>query len=120
MGLVGDGKIDLNDIDALRQCVQGVTQVTNCSGKLVEMFDEDLESMGKEFETWTKIWGDSRERLREREKEIDKDLKGLGDKVTEKEEAIKERREQIRAVKTQSLKNDQKIERLLRAIVASS
>jgi hypothetical protein len=59
----------------------------------VEGFEEDLESMGKEFEKWTKIWVDSRERLRGKEEEIDKDLKGLGDKVAEKEEAIKGRKE---------------------------
>lgn len=59
----------------------------------MEGFEEDLESMGKEFEKWTKIWVDSRERLRGKEEEIDKDLKGLGDKVAEKEEAIKGRKE---------------------------
>jgi predicted nucleic acid-binding Zn-ribbon protein len=104
-------KIDLTDIDGLKALIQSITQATNPLGKIVEMIDDDLESMGKEYDNWTKVYTQNKEKMKDREKEIENELQGLYDKITSKDEQIKEKKAQIEAIKTQQMRNTKKIEK---------
>lgn len=83
------------------------------------MVDDDLESMNKEYDSWTKVYIASKEKMKDKEREIEGELQALNDKITSKDEQIKERKAQIEAVKTQILRNSKKIEKLLNDIVGS-
>jgi len=76
------------------------------------MIDDDLESMGKEYDNWTRVYNQSKEKMKDREKEIEGDLQTLYDKITSKDEQIKEKKAQIEAIKTQQMRNAKKIEKL--------
>ena len=110
---------DLTDIDGLKGLIQSITQATNPLGKIVEMIDDDLESMGKEYDNWTRVYNQSKEKMKDREKEIEGDLQTLYDKITSKDEQIKEKKAQIEAIKTQQMRNAKKIEKLQNDIVGS-
>merc|ERR1712083_818874 len=106
MGYDGEAeKMDLSDIDGLKGLIQSITQATNPLGKIVEMIDDDLESMGKEYDNWTRVYNQSKEKMKDREKEIEGDLQALYDKITSKDEQIKEKKAQIEAIKTQQMRN---------------
>ena len=112
-------KLNQTDIEGQKALIQSVTQATNPLGKIVEMVDDDLESMNKEYDSWTKVYIASKEKMKDKEREIEGELQALNDKITSKDEQIKERKAQIEAVKTQILRNSKKIEKLLNDIVGS-
>lgn len=40
------------DIEKLRSCIQNLTRSTNPLGKLLDFFQEDIDTIQRELETW--------------------------------------------------------------------
>lgn len=104
----------------LKELIQKITQSSNPLGKIIEFVDDDIESISKEYQYWTRAYKDTKEKLKDKEKESETQLQTYKDKITNKEEQIREKKGQIESIKTQILRNSQKIEKLLNGIVGGT
>lgn len=107
------------EIDKLRVSIQTLTRSANPLGKVMDYVQEDLDSMQKELQRWK---SENKEHALElkREKSItDKAIEPLRAQLTEVDQAIKDQLDLIAAVKSNIIRNDQKIDKMLRSIAKS-
>lgn len=107
------------EIDKLRVSIQTLTRSANPLGKVMDYVQEDLDSMQKELQRWKQ---ENKEHALElkREKSItDKAIEPLRAQLTEVDQAIKDQLDLIAAVKSNIIRNDQKIDKMLRSIAKS-
>lgn len=105
------------DVKKIREHVQALVQSTNPLGKAMDMLQEDVESMQKELQFWT------RERKSYAQTIVDqRDV--LSETATKSDAALEEADEEIRAmrskivsVKAAILRNDDKVAKLLAMVV---
>ena len=108
------------EIYSLRASIQTLCQSSNPLGRCLEYVQEDLESMGKELETWRAL------RYRRAGEQTDEEattastLVGLKAELEKVEEMIKEKQAQIRFAKGAILRNDQQVERLISQVVRAA
>jgi TRAF3-interacting protein 1 len=106
-------------IDGMKEIIQGITQNINPMGKIIQFIDDDIESMKREHDNWSRIYSTSVEQLEDKEKLIDAELQPYKDKIIAKEEQTREKKAQIESLKTKILRNNLKIEKLLSDIVGT-
>ncbi|XP_021367230.1 TRAF3-interacting protein 1-like isoform X2 [Mizuhopecten yessoensis] len=107
------------EIDRLRGSIQTLTRSANPLGKIMDYVQEDLDSMQKELERWKT---ENKEHILalKREKAItDKAIEPMKAQLGEVDQAIADQMDLIAAVKSNIIRNDQKIEKLLRSIAKS-
>ncbi|XP_069119602.1 TRAF3-interacting protein 1-like isoform X2 [Argopecten irradians] len=107
------------EIDKLRGSIQTLTRSANPLGKIMDYVQEDLDSMQKELERW-KTENKEHVLALKREKGItDKAIEPMKAQLGEVDQAIADQMDLIAAVKSNIIRNDQKIEKLLRSIAKS-
>ncbi|XP_033728168.1 TRAF3-interacting protein 1-like isoform X3 [Pecten maximus] len=107
------------EIDKLRGSIQTLTRSANPLGKIMDYVQEDLDSMQKELERWK---AENKEHVLalKREKGItDKAIEPMKAQLGEVDQAIADQVDLIAAVKSNIIRNDQKIDKLLRSIAKS-
>merc|ERR1719446_1002979 len=106
-----------SEVSALRASIQTLCQSSNPLGRCLEYVQEDLESMGKELETWRALRHRRAGELSDEEATTASALVGLKAELEKVEELIREKHAQIRFAKASILRNDGQIERLLSQVV---
>jgi len=106
-----------NEINTLRTTIQTLCQASNPLGRCLEYVQEDLESMGKELETWRALRRRRASELAEEEAATGSSLVSLQAELSKMDDLIKEKQVHIRHAKAQIIRNDQIIEQLLSNVV---
>lgn len=100
-------------LSELKQYIQKITQNSNPLGKLVEFIDDDLDNMNKECKKWQDIYREVNDKLEKAEQETEREHQHYYTKLMELDEQIFEQDSKIKAVKSQVLKNNTKIQSVL-------
>ncbi|EFN90131.1 TRAF3-interacting protein 1 isoform X2 [Harpegnathos saltator] len=108
-----DREAAVKEIDKLRGTIQTLTRTTNPLGKLLDYLQEDVEMMEKEFSDWENQYHQLSEQLEREQKETQEIIEPMKETLKEIESNIKTQLDKICQVKSQIMKNDQKIQRLL-------
>jgi len=108
-----------NEINTLRSTIQTLCQASNPLGRCLEYVQEDLESMGKELETWRQLRRRRAGELAEEEAATGSALVALQAEHARMDELIKEKQAHIRHAKASIIRNDAHIEQLLSNVVRS-
>ncbi|KAL3923388.1 MAG: hypothetical protein SGPRY_004233 [Prymnesium sp.] len=106
-----------NEINSLRQTIQTLCQASNPLGRCLEYVQEDLDSMGKELETWRQLRRRRTNALAEEEATTASSLLNLNTELGKMEELIKDKQSRIRHAKASIIRNDSTIEQLLSNVV---
>ncbi|XP_060079052.1 TRAF3-interacting protein 1-like isoform X2 [Ylistrum balloti] len=107
------------EIDKLRGSIQTLTRSANPLGKIMDYVQEDLDSMQKELERWKTENKDHVLALKREKGITDKAIEPMKAQLGEVDQAIADQMDLIAAVKSNIIRNDQKIEKLLRSIAKS-
>jgi len=97
----------------LKQYIQRITQNSNPLGKLVEFIDDDLDNMNKECKRWQDIFREASDKLDKAEQESEKEHQHYYTKLMELDEQIFEQDSKVKAIKSQVLKNNAKVQSVL-------
>lgn len=106
----GNFEFKLNE---LKQYIQKITQNSNPMGKLVEFIDDDLDNMNKECKRWQDIYREASDKLEKAEQETEKEHQHYYTKLMELDEQIFEQDSKVKALKSQVLKNNAKVQGIL-------
>ncbi|KAL3837210.1 hypothetical protein ACJMK2_022581 [Sinanodonta woodiana] len=107
------------EIDKLRGSIQTLTRSANPLGKIMDYVQEDLDSMQKELEKWKTENKEHAQALKRETAITERAVEPLKAQLTEVDQQIKDQMDLIAAVKSNILRNDQKIEKMLRTIAKS-
>ncbi|XP_048728250.1 TRAF3-interacting protein 1-like isoform X2 [Ostrea edulis] len=107
------------EIDKLRVSIQTLTRSANPLGKVMDYVQEDLDSMQKELQRWKQENKEHALELKRERSITDKAIEPLRAQLTEVDQAIKDQLDLIAAVKSNIIRNDQKIDKMLRSIAKS-
>ncbi|KAL4228368.1 TRAF3-interacting protein 1 [Mactra antiquata] len=107
------------EIDKLRGSIQTLTRSANPLGKIMDYVQEDLDSMQKELEKWKEENKEHALALRREKAITERAVEPLRVQLSEVDQAIKDQLELIGAVKSNIIRNDQKMEKMLRTIAKS-
>ena len=111
------GKTDLEGVKTL---VQGLCQSTNPIGKVIELMNEDVDSMNKEMEYWRKQYLTAKLKFSSEQKSTEDSLQPLQDQLAEVEERIRDQRSKIQSAKSALIRNSSTIQQLLTSVVSSN
>jgi len=106
-----------NEINSLRTTIQTLCQSSNPLGRCLEYVQEDLESMGKELETWRQLRRRRTAELAEEEAATASSLIPLQAELAKMDDLIKEKQGLIRYAKANIIRNDSTVEALLSQVV---
>merc|ERR1712018_834184 len=95
---------------------QTLTRSANPLGKLMDFLQEDIDSMQRELETWRNENRELQSKLRAEENLTQQSIEPLKSHLTELESSIQEQLDKISTVKSNILKNDEKIARMVASI----
>lgn len=107
-------------IDGIKEYIQNISQSINPMGKIIQFIDDDVESMKREYDNWSKIYSNAKEQLEDKEKTIEAELQPYKDKIVAKEEQIREKKGQIDSLKSKILRNNMKIKKLMGDIIGTN
>lgn len=107
------------EIDKLRGSIQTLTRSANPLGKIMDYVQEDLDSMQKELEKWKEENKEHALALKREKAITERAVEPLRVQLSEVDQAIKDQLDLIGAVKSNIIRNDQKIEKMLRTIAKS-
>lgn len=85
----------------------------------MDYVQEDLDSMQKELQRWKQENKEHALELKRERSITDKAIEPLRAQLTEVDQAIKDQLDLIAAVKSNIIRNDQKIDKMLRSIAKS-
>ncbi|XP_014488037.1 PREDICTED: TRAF3-interacting protein 1 [Dinoponera quadriceps] len=108
-----DREAAVREIDKLRGTIQTLTRTTNPLGKLLDYVQEDVEMMEKELLDWKSQYRQLSEQLEREQKETQEIIEPMKETLKEIDGNMKTQLDKICQVKSQIMKNDQKIQRLL-------
>jgi len=104
------------EIQKLKDSIQTLTRSANPLGKLMDFLQEDVDSMQRELETWRNENRELQSKLRAEENLTQQSIEPLKSHLTELESSIQEQLDKISTVKSNILKNDEKIARMVASI----
>ncbi|XP_050407050.2 TRAF3-interacting protein 1 isoform X2 [Patella vulgata] len=107
------------EIDKLRSSIQSLTRSANPLGKIMDYVQEDLDSMQKELEKWKSENKEHALALKREKGVTDRAIEPLKAQLSDIDQAIKDQLDASAAVKANIIKNDQKIEKMLKSIARS-
>ncbi|KAL5011034.1 hypothetical protein ScPMuIL_013339 [Solemya velum] len=107
------------EIDKLRASIQTLTRSANPLGKIMDYVQEDLDSMQKEHEKWKEENKEHALALKREKMITDRAVEPMKAQLAEIDQAIKDQLDLIAAVKSNIIKNDQRIDKMLRSIAKS-
>ncbi|XP_071103791.1 TRAF3-interacting protein 1-like isoform X1 [Haliotis cracherodii] len=107
------------EINKLRNSIQSLTRSANPLGKIMDYVQEDLDSMQKELEKWKSENKEHSLALKRERGITDRSVEPLKAQLSELDQAIKDQLDLIAATKSNIIRNDQKIDKMLKSIAKS-
>ncbi|XP_045114185.1 TRAF3-interacting protein 1-like isoform X1 [Portunus trituberculatus] len=104
------------DVQKLSASIQSITRSVNPLAKMLDYLQEDLDSMQKELESWQSENKTLAQTLKQEQSSTEQALEPLGYQLMELETAVQEQRDKLSAVKSNILRNNEKISRLMSGI----
>ncbi|XP_016346779.1 TRAF3-interacting protein 1-like isoform X1 [Sinocyclocheilus anshuiensis] len=108
------------EIERLRSSIQTVCRSALPLGKIMDYIQEDMDSMQNELQTWCKENKENAQALLQEQRITDSVVEPLKTELTEMEQLIKDQQDKICAVKSNILKNEEKIQKMVSSISFSS
>ncbi|KAK2178911.1 hypothetical protein NP493_525g06005 [Ridgeia piscesae] len=107
------------EIDKLRGSIQTLTRSVNPLGKIMDFVQEDLDSMQKELDMWKRENKQNATELHREQNITDTSIEPLKAQLTGLDQAIADQLDLIAAVKSNILRNDERVEKMLSSITKS-
>ncbi|XP_076667305.1 intraflagellar transport 54 [Andrena cerasifolii] len=101
------------EVDKLRNTIQTLTRTTNPLGKLLDYFQEDVEIMQKELLEWRSQYQQVNEQLKLEKIKTQELIEPMKETLKEIDRNVEMQLDKICQVKSQIMKNDQRIQTLL-------
>ncbi|BFZ22681.1 hypothetical protein BsWGS_25720 [Bradybaena similaris] len=107
------------EVDKLRSSIQNLTRSANPLGKVMDYLQEDLDSMQQELDKWRAENAQHALELKREMSVTDQAVEPLRQQLAELDRAINDQLDRIAAVKSNIIKNDQKMQKMLQGISSS-
>ena len=114
------GEMSSDQLEELREAIQTLCQSINPLAKCMDYVPDDIAQMSKESEEWRSMIRDKDDNTSEEKEEKDETLRDLEDRKNELEDKIESQQVKINGIKATIARNDQRIQDLLRMVVATS
>ncbi|KAA8593192.1 hypothetical protein FQN60_009308 [Etheostoma spectabile] len=104
------------EIDRLRSSIQTVCRSTLPLGKIMDYIQEDMDAMQAELRTWRRENKEHAQALLQEQRATDRAVEPLKLELAELEQLIKDQQDKICAVRSNILKNEEKIQKMVTGI----
>uniref|UniRef100_A0A3Q3VZ94 TRAF3-interacting protein 1 n=1 Tax=Mola mola TaxID=94237 RepID=A0A3Q3VZ94_MOLML len=104
------------EIERLRSSIQTVCRSTLPLGKIMDYIQEDMDAMQAELNTWRRESKEHAQALMQEQRATDRAVEPLKVELAELEQLIKDQQDKICAVKSNILKNEEKIQKMVTGI----
>ncbi|XP_045062481.1 TRAF3-interacting protein 1-like isoform X2 [Coregonus clupeaformis] len=108
------------EIERLRSSIQTVCRSALPLGKIMDYIQEDMDAMQNELHNWRRENKEHAQALLQEQRVTDSAVEPLKAELAELEQLIKEQQDKICAVKSNVLKNEDKIQKMVTSINFSS
>ncbi|XP_051938594.1 TRAF3-interacting protein 1 isoform X2 [Hippocampus zosterae] len=108
------------EVERLRASIQSVCQSALPLGKIMDYMQEDIDAMQAELQSWRKENKEHAQALLREQKATDRALEPLKAELYELDQMIKDYQDKICAVRSNILRNEEKIQKKLTGIISSS
>ncbi|XP_069010885.1 TRAF3-interacting protein 1 isoform X1 [Embiotoca jacksoni] len=108
------------EIDRLRSSIQMVCRSSLPLGKIMDYIQEDVDAMQAELHTWRRENKEHAQALMQEQRATDRAVEPLKAELAELEQLIKDQQDKICAVRSNILKNEEKIQKMVTGINFSS
>lgn len=108
------------EIERLRSSIQTVCRSTLPLGKIMDYIQEDMDAMKAELNTWRQENKEHAQALLQEQRATDRAVEPLKVELAELEQLIKDQQDKICAVRSNILKNEEKIQKMVTGINFSS
>ncbi|XP_070771009.1 TRAF3-interacting protein 1 [Enoplosus armatus] len=108
------------EIERLRSSIQTVCRSTLPLGKIMDYIQEDMDAMQAELHTWRRENKEHVQALLQEQRATDRAVEPLKVELAELEQLIKDQQDKICAVRSNILKNEEKIQKMVTGINFSS
>uniref|UniRef100_A0A3P8SFY2 TRAF3-interacting protein 1 n=1 Tax=Amphiprion percula TaxID=161767 RepID=A0A3P8SFY2_AMPPE len=108
------------EIERLRSSIQMVCRSSLPLGKIMDYIQEDMDAMQAELNTWRKENKEHAQALLQEQRATDHAVEPLKAELAELEQLIKDQQDKICAVRSNILKNEEKIQKMVTGINFSS
>uniref|UniRef100_A0A3Q1GTV7 TRAF3-interacting protein 1 n=1 Tax=Acanthochromis polyacanthus TaxID=80966 RepID=A0A3Q1GTV7_9TELE len=108
------------EIERLRSSIQMVCRSSLPLGKIMDYIQEDMDAMQAELHTWRKENKEHAQALLQEQRATDHAVEPLKAELAELEQLIKDQQDKICAVRSNILKNEEKIQKMVTGINFSS
>ncbi|XP_049450592.1 TRAF3-interacting protein 1 isoform X1 [Epinephelus fuscoguttatus] len=108
------------EIERLRSSIQTVCRSTLPLGKIMDYIQEDMDAMQAELHTWRRENKEHAQALLQEQRATDRAVEPLKSELAELEQLIKDQQDKICAVKSNILKNEEKIQKMVTGVNFSS
>uniref|UniRef100_A0AAQ6IIF6 TRAF3-interacting protein 1 n=1 Tax=Anabas testudineus TaxID=64144 RepID=A0AAQ6IIF6_ANATE len=108
------------EIERLRSSIQTVCRSTLPLGKIMDYIQEDMDAMQAELHTWRRENKEHAQALLQEQRATDQAVEPLKAELSELEQLIKDQQDKICALRSNILKNEEKIQKMVTGISYSS
>ncbi|XP_047457703.1 TRAF3-interacting protein 1 isoform X2 [Mugil cephalus] len=108
------------EIERLRSSIQMVCRSSLPLGKIMDYIQEDMDAMQAELHTWRRENKEHAQALLQEQRATDRAVEPLKAELTELEQLIRDQQDKICAVRSNILKNEEKIQKMVTGINFSS
>uniref|UniRef100_A0A3B4YD06 TRAF3-interacting protein 1 n=1 Tax=Seriola lalandi dorsalis TaxID=1841481 RepID=A0A3B4YD06_SERLL len=108
------------EIERLRSSIQTVCRSSLPLGKIMDYIQEDMDAMQAELHTWRRENKEHAQALLQEQRSTDRAVEPLKVELAELEQLIKDQQDKICAVRSNILKNEEKIQKMVTGINFSS
>ncbi|XP_032423332.1 TRAF3-interacting protein 1 isoform X4 [Xiphophorus hellerii] len=115
-----DRELVMREIDRLRSSIQMVCRSSLPLGKIMDYIQEDVDAMQAELQSWRRENKEHAQALLQEQRITDRAVEPLSAELVELDQLIKDQQDKICAVKSNILKNEEKIQKMVTGINFSS
>ncbi|XP_026151736.1 TRAF3-interacting protein 1 isoform X2 [Mastacembelus armatus] len=108
------------EMERLRSSIQMVCRSTLPLGKIMDYIQEDMDAMQAELHTWRRENKEHAQALLQEQRATDQAVEPLKAELSELEQLIKDQQDKICALRSNILKNEEKIQKMVTGINFSS
>nr|XP_020466747.1 TRAF3-interacting protein 1 [Monopterus albus] len=108
------------ETERLRSSIQAVCRSTLPLGKIMDYIQEDMDAMQAELHTWRRENKEHAQALLQEQRVTDQSVEPLKAELSELEQLVKDQQDKICAVRSNILRNEEKIQKMVTGINFSS
>uniref|UniRef100_A0A1A7X679 TRAF3-interacting protein 1 n=1 Tax=Iconisemion striatum TaxID=60296 RepID=A0A1A7X679_9TELE len=109
-----------DEVERLNSFVQEVCSESHMLGKIMDYIQEDVDAVQTELHTWRRENKEHAQSLLQEQRATDQTMETLKANLAELEQQIKDQQDKICAVKSNIMKNEEKIQKMVTGISISS